>query len=186
MIQELRIKNLVLIEDLFVEFESGLTVFTGETGAGKSILLEAIGLLLGERASTDMVRSGFDEAEVNGTFLLSNRSNVLNALLHELSIEPEDDYLIIRRKISRNGRNKIHVNQIPLPLSTLKKIGDLLIDLHGQHEHQSLLNEETHVSVIDSLPGIIDSKIEYDKAFVSYQEALQQLNVHRKKNRTSF
>jgi DNA repair protein RecN (Recombination protein N) len=181
MIQELHIKNLALIDELNLELEDGLTIFTGETGAGKSILLGAIGLLLGERASADMIRSGFDEAEVSATFYIKDISSVIIDVLRELSIEPEENLLIIRRKITRSDRNKIHINQIPVPLSTLKKLGDRLIDLHGQHEHQSLLNEETHVSVIDALPGVSSHRTMYDDAFRELQKAQSELEIHRKK-----
>jgi DNA repair protein RecN (Recombination protein N) len=181
MIQELRIKNLALIDELSLELEAGLNVFTGETGAGKSILLGAIGLLLGERASADMIRNGFDEAEVSATFFIKNISPVIAEELRELSIEPEENQLIIRRKISRSDRNKIHINQIAVPLSTLKKLGDHLIDLHGQHEHQSLLNEETHASVIDALPGVANIRTIYNNAFQDLQKAKLELESHRKK-----
>jgi DNA repair protein RecN (Recombination protein N) len=181
MIQELQIKNLALIDELSLGLEPGLTVFTGETGAGKSILLGAIGLLLGERASAEMIRNGFDEAEVCATFYLNNLSPVLIEELKELSIEPEDNQLIVRRKISRSDRNKILINQIPVPLSTLKKLGDHLVDLHGQHEHQSLLNEQSHVTVIDFLPGVQDLRLLYDKVFSEFEKAKSELESHRRK-----
>ncbi len=181
MIQELHIKNLALIDQLSLELESGLSVFTGETGAGKSILLGAIGLVLGERASADMIRNGYDEAEVCATFYLENIPPVIARELSDLSIEPEDNQLIIRRRITRNDRNKIHINQIPVPLNTLKKLGDYLVDLHGQHEHQSLLNEQAHVSVIDALPGVSSLRIAYDTAFREYEKVITELDAHRKR-----
>ncbi|HEX2956050.1 MAG TPA: DNA repair protein RecN, partial [Chitinispirillaceae bacterium] len=181
MIQELHIKNLALIDQLSLELENGLTVFTGETGAGKSILLGAIGLVLGERASADMIRNGHDEAEVCATFYLDTVPPALARELSELTIEPEDNQFIIRRRISRNDRNKIHINQIPVPLNTLKKLGDYLVDLHGQHEHQSLLNEQTHASVIDALPGVSSFKLSYDNAFREYEKVTSELDAHRKR-----
>lgn len=178
MIRELSIKNLALIESLHLEFDSGFSVFTGETGAGKSILIGAIGLLLGERASTDLIRNGFDEAEVSGVFELNSPTKPLADLLEQLNIEYDEGQLIIRRKITRNDRNRIHVNQIPIPLNALKKIGDLLIDFHGQHEHQSLLNEENHILIIDILPGVSEVKQSYSVLYDSWlknQSALQEL-----------
>lgn len=178
MIRELRIKNLALIEELQIELSTGFSVFTGETGAGKSILIGAIGLLLGERASADLIRNGFDEAEVSGVFEIDSPGKPLSGLLQTLNIEPDEGQLIIRRKITRNDRNRIHVNQIPLPLSTLKKLGDLLIDFHGQHDHQSLLNEENHIFIIDNLPGVQDFKEKYTGHYDSWQQtdtALQEL-----------
>ena len=124
MIREIRITNFALIDELTLEFDKGFSVFTGETGAGKSILIGAISLLLGERASTEAIRSGADEAEVSGVFDVREMRPSLRSLLDELSIEPIDNTLIIRRRISRSDRNKILVNQVPLPLAALKKIGD--------------------------------------------------------------
>jgi DNA repair protein RecN (Recombination protein N) len=183
MIRELRIKNLALIEELSLEFSKGFTIFTGETGAGKSILIGAIGLLLGDRASADMVRNGSDEAEVNGVFELTNLKKPLKDLLDELTITPEDNQLIIRRKISRSDRNRILVNQVPVPLSSLKMIGNYLIDFHGQHEHQSLLNEESHGEIIDTLPLVIAVKKNYDISYQKYNLALQDLEAHKKRAR---
>lgn len=181
MIRELHIKNLALIEELSLEFEKGFSVFTGETGAGKSILVGAIGLLLGERASSEMIRSGFPEAEVSGIFELTEISKPLSSLLEDLSIDPEDNQLVIRRKISRNGPNRILVNQTPLPLSSLKKLGELIIDFHGQHEHQSLLNENTHLFIIDNLPGVAEILQEYSSDYSIYTEAVSAFQELEKK-----
>jgi DNA repair protein RecN (Recombination protein N) len=177
MIREITIKNFALIEGLSLEFEKGFTVCTGETGAGKSILVGAISLLLGERASIDQIRMGADEAEVSGIFDLPSRSPRLRALLNDLAIEPLDGRLIIRRKVSRTDRNKILVNQIPMPLGSLKQLGDLLVDLHGQHEHQSLLSEETHGAVVDELPSVIDVKTAYSSMYKKYDAARTSLTV---------
>ena len=183
MIRELHIKNLALIEELHLELNSGFSVFTGETGAGKSILIGAIGLLLGERASTDLIRNGFDEAEVSGVFELNSPTKPLTDLLGELNIDYGEKELIIRRKITRNERNRVHINQIPVPLSALKKIGDLLIDFHGQHEHQSLLNEENHLLIIDNLPGVKEVKESYSGLFESWQKSQTALEELEKKTR---
>ena len=171
MIREIRITNFALIDELTLEFDKGFSVFTGETGAGKSILIGAISLLLGERASTEAIRSGAEEAEVSGIFDVREMRPPLRALLDELSIEPLDDTLIIRRRISRSDRNKILINQVPLPLAALKKLGDSLVDLHGQHEHQSLLSEETHAAVVDDLPGVRDVKEKYSSAYIAHAAA---------------
>ena len=183
MIRELHIKNLALIEELHLELNSGFSVFTGETGAGKSILIGAIGLLLGERASTDLIRNGFDEAEVSGVFELNSPTKPLTDLLGELNIDYGEKELIIRRKITINELNRVHINQIPVPLSALKKIGDLLIDFHGQHEHQSLLNEENHLLIIDNLPGVKEVKESYSGLFESWQKSQTALEELEKKTR---
>jgi DNA repair protein RecN (Recombination protein N) len=178
MIREIRIRNLALIDDLAQGLEEGFTVFTGETGAGKSILVGAIGLLLGDRASSESVRSGFDEAQVTGTFELPGLGPRLRHLLDDNDIPMDDDGLIVRRTISRTGRNRIHINQIPVPLATLKAIGDHLVDLHGQHEHQSLLRPETARHIIDSLAGEGAARADYDCAYRAYVDAARALEEH--------
>lgn len=181
MIRELRIKNLALIEDLSLEFHDGFTVFTGETGAGKSILIGAIGLLLGERASSEMIRNGKDEAEVNGVMEIKSVRSRLENFLKESGIESDEGSLIIRRKISRSDKNRIHINQIPVPLSTLRKLGDMLIDLHGQHQHQSLLDESTHVRLLNALPGVKIPADAYDHAYGSYLKAQEKLKSEKRR-----
>ncbi len=175
MIRELRIKNLALIDDCSLTIHRGFSVFTGETGSGKSILIGAIGLLLGERASNEMIRSGCNEAEVNGVFSINNGPQSLVDQLLEQGISCEDDTLIIRRILALNGKNRILVNQVPLPLAALKKIGDLLIDFHGQHEHQSLLLPETAQHTIDSLESVASVKTIFDEAFAAYHAAQTDL-----------
>jgi DNA repair protein RecN (Recombination protein N) len=177
MIREIGISNFALIEKLSLEFDGGFSVFTGETGAGKSILVGAISLLLGERASIEQVRSGAEEAEISGVFELRPLRPGLKALLDDLDIDASDKQLIIRRKVSRSDRNRITVNQTPVPLASLKRIGDLLVDLHGQHEHQSLLSEDTHAGVIDDLPWVADVKEAYSRAYKTYDTARTALAV---------
>ncbi|MDR3011908.1 MAG: DNA repair protein RecN [Chitinispirillales bacterium] len=180
MIRELRIKNLALIENLTLEFNDGFTVFTGETGAGKSILIGAIGLLLGERASSEMIRSRCGEAEVSGCFEIEKIRGKLRGALNETGIDADDGSLIIRRIISKTGKNRIHVNQVPLPLSSLKSLGELLIDLHGQHEHQSLLNEDTHVEIVDAMPETMSARERYTLSYNTYVSLRQQLHDAQK------
>lgn len=181
MLRELHIKNLALIEELTLEFNSGFSIFTGETGAGKSILIGAIGLILGERASTDMIRNGYDEAEISGVFDLSNVKDGLKELLGMLSVPIDEHELIIRRKVSRGDRNRILVNQVPVPLSSLKSMGNYLVDFHGQHEHQLLLNEDEHVRIVDSLPEVSAYRKKYDEAYCQYNQAINDLDSFKKK-----
>lgn len=178
MIRELQIKNIALIEAATLEFDRGLTVFTGETGAGKSILIGSIGLLLGERGSAEIIRRGCDEAEVVGIFQLSPKQEPFATLLTELDIPSDEGELIIRRRISRTDRGRIQINQTTVPLTTLRRLGDALIDLHGQHEHQSLLNETTHHLTIDSLENIPAVFATYREAFHQFQKSLRQLEEH--------
>jgi DNA repair protein RecN (Recombination protein N) len=177
MIRELTVKNLALIEDLHLDFSAGFSVFTGETGAGKSILIGAIGLLLGERASSEMVRSGSEEAEVSGVFELDRKTGELDRLLSESGIATDGDTMIVRRTLARNGRNRIYVNQIPVPLSHLKAIGDLLVDFHGQHQHQSLLNPESAHEIVDALPDTAPPRAQYAQAYETFVSARQELDV---------
>ena len=177
MITSLSIKNLALIENLSVEFKTGFSVFTGETGAGKSILLGAIALLLGDRASSESIRSGEEEAEINGVFELEKLSNPLQNIIKESSIPLEDNMIIIRRTIQKNGRNRIFINQIPVPLSTLKKLGDQLIDLHGQHDHQLLLKPESADIIVNNLKTVAPEFEKFSKVFSKYQTEKQKLDA---------
>lgn len=147
MLKSLEIKDYALIDHINVEFEKGLNIITGETGAGKSILIDAMSLLLGERASSDVVRKGAQKSFVEGIFDVENNKKVKSLLEdNEIEFQPE---LIIRREISLKGSNRCFVNDSPVSLNIVKELGDLLVDLHGQHEHQSLLRTETHIDFLD-------------------------------------
>ncbi|MBI3813815.1 MAG: DNA repair protein RecN [Nitrospinae bacterium] len=149
MLKELRIKNYAIIDELNIEFKPGLNILTGETGAGKSIIIESLGLILGERASDEMIRSGEDSAAIEAVFDISKMKRIKDTLL-ESGIEPEDEELIIRRQVSRSGKNRSYINGNAINLTGLKNIGDMLVDIHGQHEHQTLLHPENHCAVLDS------------------------------------
>ena len=153
MLRTLTVRDYALIEALEVEFDSGLNIITGETGAGKSILLGALKLLLGERASTEAVRAGARKAVVEGVFDNAHEGRV-PALLAAHDIEPMDDgTLVIRREISERG-SRAFVNDTPATLDVLRDVAGQTIDLHGQHEHQSLLRTETHVELLDTFGGL--------------------------------
>jgi len=152
MLKSLYIKDYALIEKIEVQFESGLNILTGETGAGKSIIIDAMSLLLGERASTEEVRKGTEKAIVEGVFNVSGNQR-LKALLEQHKIECDDE-LILRRDVSIKGQSRCFINDTPATLSLLKEVGDLLVDLHGQHEHQSLLKPETHIELLDDFAGL--------------------------------
>jgi DNA repair protein RecN (Recombination protein N) len=156
MLKELNIKNLAIIDQLRVEFAPGLNVFTGETGAGKSIVVDALSLALGERASVDLIRSGFQEAVVEAAFELnSHGAGEVTALLSEQGIEmdPGGD-LIVRRVLSSSGKNKVYINGSLANLATLAAVGANLADIHGQHEHQSLLSLERQMEMLDTFGGL--------------------------------
>ncbi|MEW6115699.1 MAG: DNA repair protein RecN [Nitrospirota bacterium] len=148
MLKELRISNFTIIDDLTIEFEPGLTILTGETGAGKSIIVDAIGLLLGSKASQDMIKTGRKEALVEAFF-----DTTTHPVLEDLSIASEEG-IILRRSISSQGKGRAYVNDSPVSMQTLSAIGSSLVDIHGQHEHQSLLRKEAHLSFLDSYGGL--------------------------------
>ncbi|MCX7611785.1 MAG: DNA repair protein RecN [Ignavibacterium sp.] len=148
MIKSLEIKDYALIEHIQIEFFPGLNIITGETGAGKSILIDAMGLLLGDRASSEVVRKGATKSFVEGIFDVSDNTKV-KSILDENEIDFQNE-LIIRREISQKGNNRCFVNDSPVALNVIKELGDILVDLHGQHEHQSLLRTETHIDFLDN------------------------------------
>lgn len=153
MLRSLSIRDYALIERLEVEFDSGLNIITGETGAGKSILLGALKLLLGDRASTEALRTGAKKAVVEGVFDSADEGR-LPQILEEHEIDPsEGGVLIIRREISSRG-SRAFVNDTPATLEVLREVASNTIDLHGQHEHQSLLRTETHVELLDNFGGL--------------------------------
>ena len=151
MLRSLYVKHYALIEEISVEFERGLNIITGETGAGKSILIDALSLLLGERASTEVIRKGAEKAIVEGTFAVAG-SPKIQSLLKENDIEPSEE-MIVRREISAKGQSRCFINDSPVPLALLKEAGDVLVDLHGQHDHQALLRPETHIDFLDDFGG---------------------------------
>ena len=172
MLTNLYIKNFALIEELSIEFSKGLTIITGETGAGKSILIGALNQVLGIRANSDLVRSGSSKAIVEAALTPENTQRRLDIILEQAGIDPGKE-LFLRREISAKGQSRCFINDSPCTLQVLKQVGDLLIDLHGQHEHQLLLHPETHVSMLDGF-GQLESRIE------SYQKAYAHLKQRRK------
>lgn len=174
MLKSLLIRNYALIEEISVELSSGLTIITGETGAGKSILIDALGLLLGERASTEMIRTGAEKAVVEGVFDVAKNARVA-AILRSSENEPADE-LIVRREVTVKGQSRCFVNDSPVSVGLLKELGDALVDLHGQHEHQSLLRAETHIDFLDAF-GSYESQLErYRTGF----RALAELNTKKR------
>ncbi|HXX62606.1 MAG TPA: DNA repair protein RecN [Bacteroidota bacterium] len=156
MLKELDIKNFAIIDHLHVEFAPGLNVFTGETGAGKSIVVDALSLALGERASVDLIRTGCQEAVVEAAFELNGRGTAeAAAFLSEQGIAMNSgEDLIVRRVLSSSGKNKVYINGSLANLATLSALGASLADIHGQHEHQSLLSQEHQMELLDSFGGM--------------------------------
>lgn len=173
MIKSLLIQDYALIEKIEVEFKSGLNIITGETGAGKSILIDAMSLLLGERASNDVIRKGAEKSIVEGIFELDKNKRV-KTFLNENELE-ELPELIIRREISSKGSNRCFVNDSPVALNIIKDLGDLLVDLHGQHEHQSLLRKETHINFLDGFGNNEELLRTYKWLYTSLNKLLTEL-----------
>ncbi len=173
MISQIIIKNFAIIDKLDIELDMGMTALTGETGAGKSILLNAIQLVLGDRADSDTVKSGCDKAEVIVSFIVNEKSSALIWLRHN-DLDDEQD-LIIRRTINSNGRSKAYINGTPAPLAQLKALGSLLVDLHGQHEHQSLQNSDVQMALLDSSLDKQSLLKDVSFAYKSWQHIKKQL-----------
>lgn len=152
MLVELRIRNLAVIDDLSLTLGSGLNVLSGETGAGKSIIVGALSLLLGERASADVVRVGATRAVVEGVFDIHARDDVA-AILDELGLDAEEGLLILRREVAAEGRNRAWVNGSAATAGMVGRLGALLVDLHGQHQHQALLHREAQRDILDAFSG---------------------------------
>ena len=148
MLTRLQVTNIALIDKSDIAFDAGFSVLTGETGAGKSILIESVSFVLGERASRESIRTGADKASVEATFLLSQDSPA-RAFLEEHGFDAGDE-LVLYRELSASGRNVCRINGTLVNTAEMKALGDLLVDLHGQHAHQSLLNPETHLALIDA------------------------------------
>jgi DNA repair protein RecN (Recombination protein N) len=164
----LRIKNLALVEELEWQIAPGFTAITGETGAGKSIIIGALQLLLGERADKSLIRTGADTCTAEAIFTGKELQN-LNPQLIEAGLEPSADDLIIKRTLSAAGMNRQFINGSPTTLSILKSIGDALVDLHGPHDHQSLLSPDKQLDLLDSFARAEEQLAEYQKHFRELQ-----------------
>ena len=160
----LRIKNLALVEDLQWQLEAGFTAITGETGAGKSIIIGALQLLLGERADKSLIRTGADLCTVEAVFEGEELSR-LNPALEEAGVEPCGGDLILKRTLSTSGANRQFINGSPTTLAVLKSLGDELVDLHGPHDHQSLLSAERQLGLLDAFAHAHDALAEYQKHY---------------------
>lgn len=170
MLKSLSIRNVVLIDKLDLDFQNGFSVLSGETGAGKSILLDSVGLLLGKRAEVGMIRSGCDKLSVCGSFEIADKKGELAALCAEYDLD-FDHEVIIKRTLNQDGKGKIFFNDQPITQKLLKEIGSYLVEIHGQFDNQGLLNPATHLSVLDGY-GAYPEKITVLKtAFAAYKKA---------------
>ncbi len=176
MLLQLDIQNIALIDKLSLEIAPGLNVLTGETGAGKSIIIDSINAVLGERVNKDIIRNGRDKAFIEAIFDY-NKNTYVSDILEQLGIEAEDGNIIVSREISLSGKNACRINGRLVNVSTLKQVGELLIDIHGQHDNQSLLKTETHIELLDAFGGAAlgKYKAEYFELFEEYKSVRSKI-----------
>ncbi len=181
MLRELKINNFAIIENLRVEFQPGLNVLTGETGAGKSIILDALNLILGGRADTDFIRSGEKSATVESVLYVTDPETLRQ--IGDLDIDVEEGEVIIKRSLSLAGKNRCFLNDNSVTVGTLAKVGDRLVDIHGQHDHQALLNPEIHVDLLDLYGQLMKERKQMEEGYAAYQSDLRLLEDLRAKDR---
>jgi len=187
MLQELRIKNFAIIDELDITFSRGFNVLTGETGAGKSIILNAVHLLLGDKATEDLVRSSEEEASVEALFDISRNKRVKGKIQEKnpkAAETGEDDSLLIRRLISRSGRGRTFINGNLATLGMLSEIGEELLSIYGQHEHQTLQQVETHIDILDEFGGMLGFRETFQNRFEEFNslsEEVRRIREEREK-----
>lgn len=179
MLEELSIRNFAIIEDLTIRFESGLTILSGETGAGKSILINAVNLLLGSRVSTDLIRSGAKQAELEAVFEITPESHVAKAMA-EQGYDPQEG-LLVRRIISHNDRHRIYINDRIATLHLLTTLTANLASISGQHAHQGLLKEEEHLFILDQYGGLLDLRRRYSQAYQNLLPLMDRVRELRRR-----
>ena len=175
MLQNLHVKNLALIDEAEVDFKEGLNILSGETGAGKSIIIGSINLALGEKVQKEMLRENAENALVELVFSVEKEAQ--KQALSELDVFPEDDYVILSRKIA-NGRGVAKINGESVPASKMREVAAILIDIHGQHEHQSLLHKKKHLEILDEFAkeALAEKKDALKEAYAVYKGLLEELN----------
>ena len=174
MLKTLSVRDVVLIDKLNLDFSDGLSVFSGETGAGKSILLDSLGLLLGNRAETSLIRTGAEKLSVSGVFEIKDKNNPFFALCKENELDVDDE-IIIKRILSRDGKGKIFLNDQPITARLLKELGACLVEIHGQFDNQGLLNPATHLTVLDLYGGYVKNLEQTAATYQKYKTLQKQL-----------
>ena len=181
MLTELRIRNFAIIEALTLPLAPGFNVLSGETGAGKSIIVGALGLLLGERASGDLIRTGADRATVEGVFDITGHRSAA-AVLDERGVDVEEDTVVLRREINANGRARAWINGSTVTAAVLAEVGRLLVNLHGQHEAQTLLDADAQRVILDAFGSATEQATVVRQAYealVSVRKDIQTLESRR-------
>lgn len=177
MLKHLHIRNLAVIEELEIGFEPGMTVFTGETGAGKSIIVDALGLVLGDRADNSILRADADSAEITAIFSVDQDDIDIRTRLEEQGITPEEEELILRRVINRDGRSRAWANGSPIPIQVLRELGEEMVDIHGQHEHQSLLRRDMQRTLLDAYGWYSDVLTRVREKQAEWSAAVRELKT---------
>ncbi|MFX3674801.1 MAG: DNA repair protein RecN [Paenisporosarcina sp.] len=179
MLKELSIKNFAIIEEVSVSFNDGLTVLTGETGAGKSIIIDAVHLLAGGRGSQEFIRHGAKKAELEGLFYIQDETHPVYTKLAEVGIESDEEAIVLRRDINDHGKSVCRVNGKLVTIAILREIGGSLIDIHGQHESQELMDDRLHISLLDQYAGtpLLVQKEQYQELYLSYKNLKKELSA---------
>jgi DNA repair protein RecN (Recombination protein N) len=170
----LTVKNFTLVEQLEVDFGLGMTALTGETGAGKSLVIDALAMALGDRADTDRIRSGTERAEVSAMFDLNTATHAITWLKNN-DFDAEGSECLLRRLLTREGRSRGYINGQPATMQQLRELGEMLIDIHSQHEHQSLLRKEVHRQILDDFAGCSAMAAETKNLYQQWNTTQQQL-----------
>ena len=173
MLKNLRIKNFVLIKEVELEFSPGLNLFTGETGAGKSLLISAVEIMIGGKNRSDLIRRGADKAVLEGEFILHDKDTIDR--LERLDVDFVPPHLIVRREINKNGRTRNFLNDSPVTVKQLSELGAKLMDLCGQHEHQTLLQKEFHLDYLDRFAGLMEKRDEISNLYSEHKKLTSQL-----------
>jgi DNA repair protein RecN (Recombination protein N) len=173
MLRHLAIRDFVIVDRLELEFSTGFGALTGETGAGKSILIDALALALGDRADAGVVRAGCERTEVAATFEIGGLPQVI-AWLAANDLEADDE-LLLRRVLDAGGRSRGYINGSPATAQQLREVGEFLVDIHGQHAHQSLLRAEAQRSLLDTHAGLSDLALKVAAAYRAWRETEQTL-----------
>lgn len=183
MLKTLTVDNFALIDHLQIEFSSGLNILTGETGAGKSILIDALGAILGERASVDSIRRDCEFFRVEAVVDIYGRQ-ALADLLEEMAIPVEEDTLIISRRLTKSGKNTVTVNGCQTPLALLRQIGELLVDMHGQHDNQALLRPQAYLAMVDHFDVEVEQELTcYQSVYHQWQQVSAELEKMEMRSR---
>ena len=185
MLKNLKINNFVILNKLDINFNKGLTLFTGETGAGKSIIIDALGLTLGDRADTTMIGNNGNNAIIEAEFKSLPENKEMNEIIEKYDLPVEDDEINIRREVFKSGKSRAFFNDALLPISALKVIGNNLVEMHGQHDNQRILNSKNHLEYLDNYLSSDNKKENYFKIYTQFNKQYKDY-VNLLKNRESF